>query len=197
MREVEHGGGHAHLVAGAAQGTELGVELAGQTRGDVPLHRCGGSGRLGVGHAQGRGDRVGGGVGGQVVTQCRGDGDDLAHGPGEGISQVAAQDADRCVRGGTEGPLDDDEGDLAPQLGPDGARDPGPDSSRLQGLNGGAATSGGSTVPLPQGQGTGATDGADLPGRGDGGVDTGDPGQDVLPADGVGEQSGRTDPVLG
>ena len=29
-RKVEHGGGNTRLVSGAAQGTELGVELAGQ-----------------------------------------------------------------------------------------------------------------------------------------------------------------------
>ena len=64
-------------------------------------------------------------------------------------------------------------------------------------MDGGAATSGGGTVPLPQGQGAGVADGADVSGRGDGRVDPGNPGQDVLLSDGVGEQLGRTDPVLG
>ena len=149
MREVEHGGGYTRLVAGAAQGAELGVELTGKARGDVPLHRGGGAGRLGVGHAQGCSDRVGGVVGSQVVPLGRSDGDDFAYGPGEGVSQVGAQDADGRVRGGTEGALDDDEGDLAPQLRPDGARDPGADSGRLQGPGGGAAASRRAAVPLP------------------------------------------------
>ena len=161
MGEVEHGCGHARLVSGSAQGTELSVELAGQAGGDIALHRGGGASRLGIGHGEHGGDRVRGPGRGQVVAEGCCDVDDLSCGLGEGVPQVRAQHADGGVGGGAESTLDDDEGDFAPQLCPDGVGDPCADAGGLQGLDSGSGASGGAAAPLPQGQGADAADGAD------------------------------------